>query len=194
VAIVFGVLCVAAIAGVVYGVATHEEAGFADERPGWQRSDFPLMVCVNYYGRPSEDQLDIGLVLRNINYRLGWTAFAVAVPARGGVDTCPIFVTYGIPADDSTEEGGFAEFVPGERSCGIGIVNVYGELRSLVTMHELGHCLGLAHDDFDASIMRPIQRPTEDGQYPPRITDHDRQLLRETYGPVAHRSLSTSAD
>lgn len=38
VAIVFGVLCVVAIAGVVYGVATHEEAGFADERPGWQRS------------------------------------------------------------------------------------------------------------------------------------------------------------
>ena len=49
----------------------------------------------------------------------------------------------------------------------------------------LTYCLGLAHDDFKSSIMRRTQSSssTPMGAWPPRITDHDRDLLRERYAP-----------
>ena len=42
--------------------------------------------------------------------------------------------------------------------------------------HEMGHCLGLAHDDYPESIMY--------GKLDQRagiVSDHDKELLRKTY-------------
>jgi len=64
--------------------------------------------------------------------------------------------------------------------CEVGVA----EERSLVLQHELGHVLGLAHDPGNGvSIMQPTLHATPDGEFPPRIDDHDRKLLRELYGP-----------
>jgi len=60
-----------------------------------------------------------------------------------------------------------------------------GELLNLTIHHELGHCLGLAHDDFEQSIMRREQSPTPWGQLPPWISDDDRALVRSLYAPRA---------
>jgi predicted Zn-dependent protease len=69
--------------------------------------------------------------------------------------------------------------------CEVWTMNVVGpnDLEWLTTYHEMGHCLGLAHDDYEQSIMHPVQRPTADATIPPWISDYDRDLLRERYMP-----------
>jgi hypothetical protein len=68
--------------------------------------------------------------------------------------------------------------------CEMQTMNVSGgasDLEWLVVYHGLGHCMGLAHDDYDQSIMRPTQAATLDRQLPPWISDWDRELLRGKY-------------
>lgn len=49
-----------------------------------------------------------------------------------------------------------------------------------VLVHELGHVLGLAHDDFRSSIMYPTQTQTSDLQFT-MFTEHDQDLLNSLY-------------
>lgn len=174
---VFALLCATALAGVIYGVVTHEEAGFMEGHPRWQPGDFPLVVCV--FDDTDDDFRHASQTVGLINDRLDFSALhVVAAPYPGS--RCQVNVTYGAPsAAGEMDNGGYAEMLPG--SCEVGIVNVSGELRSLVLQHELGHCLGLGHDDFESSIMRREQSPTAQGQYPAQITDYDRALIRAAY-------------
>jgi hypothetical protein len=186
-AIIVAVLAACAIAGVIYGVATHSEPGFMDTTPGWEREDFPLDVCVHSYGldyletdgnpvRP-EDLENAEYVIGVINSRLGFEAYNLS-----GGDACEVIVTYGVPAEPGWQDpGGTAEISP--KYCTVDTSNVHGELLTLTVHHELGHCLGLAHDDYELSIMRPVQTETPDRTIPPWISDSDRALLRATYGP-----------
>lgn len=180
--IVFAVLCVAAIGGVIYGVTTHEEAGLMENvRPVWERRPAPVGVCVLSYGQALATQEDAGHasgVVSEINARLGLDVFEMVDEGT----RCVVPVTYGVPVENNAatqiDPGGSATL--SDTMCSVELYNVTGELKSLVLMHELGHCLGLAHDTTNAaSIMRPVQRETQEGQYPPRISDFDRALLRE---------------
>lgn len=183
--IIFAVLCVAAVAGVIYGVVTHTEPGLMPGAPFWTREEMPLPVCVHSYG--AEDGIDDPVLAEDYDHavsmitltndRLG---FAALEPSGG--DACLILMTYGVPSEVGWQEpGGTAE--PTRGYCTVQISNVTGELKSLVVQHELGHCLGLDHDDWEGSIMRREQSPTPDRAYPPRITDSDRELLRSLYAP-----------
>ena len=61
--------------------------------------------------------------------------------------------------------------------------NVTAEWADKSLTHELGHCMGLAHDDFPASAMYPSPL-TLSGDFRPtrlRFTDYDRNLLRRLY-------------
>ena len=106
-------------------------------------------------------------------------------------DSADITVIMGAPAEVGTDEpGGDYELRDTgggvyER-CNVRTMNVSGgasNLEWLSIYHELGHCMGLTHDDFTLSIMYPEQRPTPDRTIPPWITDWDRELLRGKYGP-----------
>lgn len=188
-AIVVAIISIASVAGVVYGVTTHREPGFMGDRIEWQEGDFPLTVCTRTYNiAPGASPEHIEHLRQNIgliNDRLGFSAFVMPGPHAHGVG-CQVFVVYDSPIEIGEvagveDPGGVAMFLAG--TCEVRIANVTGELRSLTVQHELGHCLGLDHDDFNSSIMRREQSPTPAGQYPPRITDHDRSLLREAYAP-----------
>lgn len=194
-AIILAVLAVVSIAGVIYGVATHQEAGLMEGFEPWPQT--PVRVCVSSYAiQPRAESADLenaSYVVGVINRRVGLDLLSIVDPTapHPGVRDCNIILTYGVPHEvvldppsrnrwTVVDEGGAAEFRDGY--CMAATTNVFGEVQTLVVMHELGHCLGLAHDDFDPSIMRPVQRPTPDRTIPPWISDHDRELLRGIYG------------
>lgn len=185
--IIFGVVLVAAAALIIYGVATHEEPGLMAEAPRWSRDQFPLRACPHaYVDDPHAHVAAMNAVDRAVyatNARLGFDAF---VPEYTG-ERCDVRVTLGVPAEPGwMDPGGDALLTAGTGgvSCDVRTSNVHGELLDLTLQHELGHCLGLDHDDYEQSIMRPVQRETPDRQLPPWITDHDRELLRGLYAPI----------
>lgn len=171
-------LSVLAVAGVLYGVSTHTEAGLMQVTPEWAADDFPLTVCPSSYVEPQEAAvLAVHNAVSTTNTRLGFKAFEI--DCQG---TPAVTVIVGVPAErGQMNEGGVADIRP--RSCAVQTANTgTAELLDLVLQHELGHCLGLAHDDFESSIMRPRQSPTPDMAFPPSITDSDRAMLALRYG------------
>lgn len=185
---VFFVLCAVTIAGVVFGVTRHDEPGLIPGvRPAWA-DGAPIVVCVARYGDARMDPtLEVSRhasgVIDAVNARLEMPVLRIAYN-----EVCPILIRYEVPAEPSWlhRESGDLDFMEpggaallGDGYCQINLSNVTGEMRSLVLMHELGHCLGLAHDDQNTSIMRRVQTPTPEGQYPPRFSDSDVALLRE---------------
>lgn len=178
---VLGVILLSVVGALlIYGISSHSEAGMMDTTPEWDRSDFPLKVCARSYAESMPASLDaievVGDAVQAINTRLGFMAVINS-------NICEdIEVVVGAPAEHGwTDPGGNAVISPGH--CAVQVVNAHGELRDLAAQHELGHCLGLAHDDFELSIMRRTQQPTPSGQIPPWITDGDRDLLKAAFGP-----------
>lgn len=178
------VLALAAIAGVIFGVLTHEEPGIDPRAVPWPRDRFPLTVCASSYLDTSEDHLEafsaVDEAVEVTNERLGFHA----LESSRGDASCEIRVTVGVPAEPGwMDPGGDASFGHGP-SCDIRTSNTgTSEILHLVLQHELGHCLGLAHDDWEGSIMRRVQTETPDREFPPRITDTDRETLRALYAP-----------
>jgi hypothetical protein len=204
-AIIVGVIFVVALVGVIVGVTTHEEAGFDPTMTfladGVARGGVrvPISTCVSSYNSehggeggvwtPTMDDLEaVSEAADAINSRVNFELLHVGpINQIGNIQpvNCRILVNVGVPQDVERDEGGGWAYRCGD-SCCVDTTNTgTSELTHLVIQHELGHCLGLAHDDFDSSIMRPTQRRTPDRQFPPRITDHDRDLLREAYRPTS---------
>lgn len=185
---VAAVIAVLAIVGVAYGVLSHTETGYMPGGPLFVDASVPrpAPVCVRSYALLPEDEGptsspdDLAVansVIGTINSRLGFGAFALAA------SECRVTIMFGVPTESGWQDpGGAAELNYQSRVCTISVANAMGELRYLVVQHELGHCLGLGHDDYESSIMRPAQRVTPTGELPPRISDSDRELLRRSYG------------
>lgn len=182
----FIAIALAAIALLVVGITTHEEPGLIEGVPQWERSDFPLRVCPSTYPDliPTPDHSEtVWTTVEWINTRLGFRAFRIV-----GTD-CDVTVVIDAPIEPGWRDpGGHSQIVHtgshAER-CEVTVGGTAGaeDLTLLVVYHELGHCLGLAHDDFRLSIMYPVQEPTPDMTLPPWFSDYDRRLLRELYGP-----------
>lgn len=125
--------------------------------------------------------------IQNISRELGFEAF-VWTP----VDTTSSIVYFGgaVNADPSpghiahrrTESGLEADvFIRSD-------VESSDRLLYRVLMHELLHVLGLAHDDFQASIMFPVMLDdtVEGSMSAAHVTDVDRARLRELYGRIGN--------
>lgn len=185
------VLCVVAI-------TTHTEPGLMARRPGFTRSDLPIPVTVHaYHGDLTEDEHAHDDALRatsravdTINERLGFQALEVQTHPYTALPV--IGVEIGVPTEHSAADGvvidpgGAALFHPGDRECYVTTSNTGTDaLLDLVLQQELGHCLGLDHDDYGASIMCGGERCTlttpPAGSYAPRISDDDRNTLRALY-------------
>lgn len=162
------------------------EAGFMDVRPRYLASEAPLGVCVEAYDGDAHALGVVAAAIHVTNTRLGFKAIGVG-------EDCAIAILTGAPAERGwLDPGGTATLYTDRTSglrCSITIANTgTDEMLSLVTQHEIGHCLGLAHDDFESSIMRTTQTPAvpmvpgRAPSWPPRITDSDRSLIRAAFG------------
>lgn len=185
-AVVVAAIFVAAAVLLVVGITTHDEPGFASDNR-WDH--VPLIVaCAGYGNDRQPDCEQASRVTIQVNRRVGFELFRYV---DTGPDDADVLVVIGVPSDASShwsEAGGFAEVTgtsPTYELCFVQTSNTGSvEMLYLTLHHEIGcHCTGLAHDDFDSSICRPVQRPTPDGAFPPRLTDHDVELLRERYAP-----------
>lgn len=187
--IAFVVVLIAAIAGLIYGITTHTEPGFMETSPGFTQHDLPIRVCAGHYlGDPShniEARTAVVDAVVTINERLGVDVYAVQL--EPSPSACDVAVIIDAPTDAQAhlDPGGDAIFTNGTRHCDVTTRNTgTTEMESLVLQHELGHCLGLAHDCWAGSIMCGgsccTLGPTG-GIYPPRIDDFDRDLLRHTF-------------
>jgi hypothetical protein len=197
-------ITVLALVFVVVGVLTHDEPTLINGVPRWERTDFRLGVSAMVYapGYPEvamgDDREVVESAMRNINHRLGFKALEWS----GSSGRPDIVITMHAPTvlGDPPEEDAFEIRAAGGLSrilhengraieCHVLTSNTARvDVTLLAVEHEIGHCLGLAHDPYGNSIMRdPDVYPMEatpPGEFPPRITDADRRVLRRLYGPT----------
>lgn len=205
----FSVLLTVTLGLLIFAVITHEEPGLirvcmdsqdrynpeCPEFSGWSTDDVPLIVGVtssNPYP-PADPDEAVTSVVQTINTRLG---FMLLVVEEGGcLPDHDICVDVGVAHEpgfmDAHGDAQHLQTSEGLR-CNARTSNTgTSELLYLVLQHELGHCIGLAHDGFTLSIMcgddpydgrGDCALPMSYEGFPPYITDDDRKTLRVLYG------------
>jgi len=205
-------IAVTAAALIGYAVATHSEAGLlsacqvggravyttdvegsASSHPcadphevRWPRDALPLSVHVALASEGTVGRGDVERAVDDFNAQLGFDLFVV----HSDGDSAPnVFLTANVASEDGSSPGECSHALRrGDglvESAGVTVRNV-GDVVTAhrIILHELGHVAGLAHDDFESSLMfwrtvDVLESPTPIG----RLTDADRETLREIYGP-----------
>lgn len=197
---VISLVSVAIIGSIVYGVVSHTEAGLlrvcwtsggaADynqdncsfpQEIRWQERDFPLSVSGNV-----EDSTEITSAIEIVNSQMGCELLRQVPRAQlGGLLAPRVRVTLNDTATVHVDRvGGLTNHGMVENGDIYAAVSTFMLTNSYMTMrtlvHEFGHVLGLAHDDFRSSIMFPEQTSTEEMDFI-IFSTHDRNLIHNLY-------------
>jgi len=187
---------------LIYGVLHHHEQGLltACDSPGgsldyngecfevrWNQSQFPLRTYLSSTNPspPLSPDSELSSLISYVNRSLGFRALTptsdsssadIVIDFAGALDVGSLRMknAYGGALHHRRADGSLW--------CEVHTWNTgTAELADKALTHELGHCLGLAHDDFQASAMYPSI--VQDGNRPTRLrfTDSDVQLLRTLY-------------
>lgn len=177
-ALAFGALLVLSVLVLVLAIGNHTEPTFAGpERWG----HVPLTVsCSEHCAAPEE-------AVAAINRRLGFEMLQWQ-PEHPDADIQVAMRTAFTVG--SGEPGGKARRIMADgrlTKCSVSVLpqNPDTDLEWLVVYHELGHCMGLAHDCYLQSIMCGgaccSLESTAMGSLPSWISDADRRALRQAY-------------
>jgi len=162
--------------------------------PHFERAEVPLTLCVSAYSGLADDaagalKLTEYAVENAFTKRLGFKLFTIAQFPGGPGHPCDATLVVGVPHDVGMRDvNGTCEFDPavttGDR-CQMATSNTgQDDMTTLAIEHELGHCAGLAHDDWMGSIMYPRVHEIDPMSFPPWLSDHEQSLLRERFGPT----------
>ncbi len=146
----------------------------------WSKSQFPLSVTTSSRGERTKDA-NVAEAISNVNSQMGFRAF-VLWSADADKDPA-VQVALDVPAERGWMDAGgdvrFNRASTGVLSAAVRTCNA-GDIATLhkVLVHEFGHVLGLAHDDFEDSAMWPDIAGERLGL---RFTDGDRGIVRRLY-------------
>lgn len=198
-------LSVVALAFVIYGALTHsndagllrvcwDDDGHAHysacpaqtEDLLWDRQAFPLDVRLVMNQEVISDEEHARHVLQGAidewNSQLGFEAFRLTAGEPGEVN-----LIWGSISWESNDGGATSHYrMGGAQLATVHIFAIYGaDLPTRVVFHELGHVIGLAHDNFQDSPMFPAASDNWEEDFFDNLTlsHYDVDLLRKHYAP-----------
>jgi hypothetical protein len=184
---------------IIYAITNHTEAGLLNvcwssggaadynqancsfsEEVRWDADDFPLTVSDE-----SEESSEIQSAIEVVNSQMGCELLRFVPRSQQGMSTPRVQVRLNdIVTPRIDRVGGLTNhgrISNGEMYASVStfmLTDSYMVMRTLV--HEFGHVLGLAHDDFRSSIMYPEQTSSEQLDFI-MFSDHDRNLIHNLY-------------
>lgn len=182
---ILGVVLVVAAVGVVYGIVTG--GGWLDRglmvrdgvRLRWATYRIPLGLATSDV--PREVDLAVADAISAFADAVGREVFVRHVRMREGAaftDGADVVVGVGGLDVGGSAELDFDELTGEIRRVDVEIANGLSlDLIPRAVLHELGHALGLDHDESSSSVMHPTLSTR-----PSALSDSDRLLLRRTYG------------
>ncbi len=162
----------------------------------WPQKQLPLSVVVFSNNHTALKEQDRGSkivkeAMDDFNLQVGKLLFSVANIADEEPDVVVIWGAPSVVGATGSESGKIGGYV-NHAKIGTTMQSIQSIVRIretssdrlafVTTLHELGHVIGLSHDQFISSLMYPRMVTDELNTATTRLTDSDVRLIRTTYG------------